>query len=113
MGCRRRRCAVDGPVTVELPRDREGSFEPQIVPKHSRSFDVFDDRILALHAGGLTTRDIQRHLREIYDVTVSEGLISDVTSSIEADVRAWQSRPLEELSPVGYEKMREQDQQAA
>jgi putative transposase len=93
---------VDGPVTVELPRDREGSFEPQIVPKHTRSFDGFDDQILALYAGGLSTRDIQRHLRELYEVTVSEGLISDVTSSIEADVRAWQSRPLEELYVVVY-----------
>jgi putative transposase len=93
---------VDGPVTVELPRDREGSFEPQIVPKHARSFDGFDDQILALYAGGLSTRDIQRHLREMYEVTVSEGLISDVTSSIEADVRAWQSRPLEELYVVVY-----------
>ena len=94
--------AVDGPVTVELPRDRDASFEPQIVPKHVRSFDGFDDQILALYAGGLSTRDIQRHLRELYDVTVSEGLISEVTSSIEADVRAWQSRPLEELYVVVY-----------
>jgi putative transposase len=93
---------VDGPVRVELPRDRDGSFEPQIVPKHARSFDGFDDQILALYAGGMTTREIQRHLRELYDVTVSEGLISDVTSSIEADVRAWQSRPLEELYVVVY-----------
>jgi transposase-like protein len=93
---------VDGPVTVELPRDRDGSFEPQIVPKHARSFDGFDDQILALYAGGMSTRDIQRHLRELYDVTVSEGLISDVTASIEADVRAWQSRPLEELYVVVY-----------
>jgi len=93
---------VDGPVTVELPRDRDGSFEPQIVPKHSRSFDGFDEQILALYAGGLSTRDIQRHLRELYDVSVSEGLISDVTASIEADVRAWQSRPLEELYVVVY-----------
>jgi putative transposase len=93
---------VDGPVTVELPRDRDASFEPRVVPKHARSFDGFDDQILALYAGGLSTRDIQRHLRELYDVDVSEGLISDVTSSIEADVRAWQTRPLEELYVVVY-----------
>jgi putative transposase len=93
---------VDGPVTVELPRDREASFEPRIVPKHSRSFDGFDEQILHLYAGGMTTRDIQRHLRELYEVTVSEGLISEVTSSIEADVRAWQARPLEELYVVVY-----------
>jgi transposase-like protein len=93
---------VDGPVTVELPRDREGSFEPRIVPKHSRSFDGFDEQILALYAGGMTTREIQRHLREIYGVEVSDGLISEVTASIQDDVRAWQGRPLEELYAVVY-----------
>lgn len=92
----------DGPVTVELPRDREGSFEPRIVPKHARSFDGFDEQILALYAGGMTTRDIQRHLRELYGVEVSEGLVSEVTGSIQDDVRAWQSRPLEELYVVVY-----------
>lgn len=93
---------VDGPVRVELPRDREGSFEPRIVPKHARSFDGFDEQILALYAGGMTTRDIQRHLRELYGVEVSEGLVSEVTGSIQDDVRAWQSRPLEELYVVVY-----------
>ena len=56
---------VDGPLSVELPRDRDASFEPQVVPKHARSFDGFDDQILALYAGGMTTREIQRHLREL------------------------------------------------
>src|SRR5439155_9570554 len=93
---------VDGPVTVELPRDREASFEPRIVPKHVRSFDGFDEQILALYAGGMTTREIQRHLRELYGVEVSDGLISEVTGSIQDDVRAWQSRPLEELYVVVY-----------
>ena len=93
---------VDGPVAVELPRDREGSFEPRIVPKHARSFDGFDDQILALYAGGMSTREIQRHLRELYGVEVSDGFISDVTTSIADDVAAWQSRPLDELYPVLY-----------
>ena len=93
---------VDGPVTVELPRDRDASFEPRIVPKHARSFDGFDEQILALYAGGMTTREIQRHLRELYGVDVSDGLISEVTASIQDDVRAWQSRPLEELYVVVY-----------
>jgi putative transposase len=93
---------VDGPLSVELPRDRDASFEPRIVPKHARSFDGFDEQILALYAGGMTTRDIQRHLRELYGVDVSEGLISEVTGSIQDDVRAWQSRPLEELYVVVY-----------
>jgi putative transposase len=93
---------VDGPVTVELPRDRDASFEPRIVPKHGRSFDGFDEQILALYAGGMTTRDIQRHLRELYGVEVSGGLISEVTGSIQEDVRAWQTRTLEELYVVVY-----------
>ena len=93
---------VDGPVMVELPRDRDASFEPRIVPKHARSFDGFDEQILALYAGGLTTREIQRHLRELYQVDVSDGLVSEVTASIQDDVRAWQSRPLDELYVVVY-----------
>jgi putative transposase len=93
---------VDGPLSVELPRDRDASFEPRIVPKHARSFDGFDEQILALYAGGMTTREIQRHLRELYDVDVSDGLISEVTASIQDDVRAWQGRPLEEMYVVVY-----------
>jgi putative transposase len=93
---------VDGPLSVELPRDRDASFEPQVVPKHARSFDGFDDQILALYAGGMTTREIQRHLRELYGVDVSDGLISEVTGSIQDDVRAWQGRPLEELYVAVY-----------
>ncbi len=93
---------VDGPVEVELPRDRDASFQPRIVPKHARSFDGFDDQILALYAGGMTTREIQRHLRDLYGVDVSDGLISEVTSSIQDDVRAWQTRPLEEVYVVVY-----------
>src|SRR5512132_1285755 len=93
---------VDGPLSVELPRDRDASFEPRVVPKHGRSFDGFDEQILALYAGGMSTREIQRHLRELYGVEVSEGLISEVTGSIQDDVRAWQGRPLEELYVVVY-----------
>jgi len=93
---------VDGPVTVGLPRDRGASFEPRIVPKHARSFDGFDEQILALYAGGMTTREIQRHLRELYGVEVSDGLVREVTASIQDDVRAWQGRPLEELYVVVY-----------
>jgi len=93
---------IDGPLSVELPRDRDASFEPRIVPKHARSFDGFDEQILALYAGGMTTREIQRHLRELYGVDVSDGLISEVTASIQDDVRAWQGRPLEELYVVVY-----------
>jgi putative transposase len=101
-GTRKTLRTTDGPVTVELPRDRDATFEPRIVPKHARSFDGFDEQILALYAGGMTTRDIQRHLGELYSVEVSEGLISEVTASIQDDVRAWQSRPLEEVYVVVY-----------
>jgi putative transposase len=93
---------IDGPVRVEIPRDRDASFEPRIVPKHARDFDGFDEQILALYAGGMTTREIQRHLRELYGVDVSDGLISEVTASIQADVAAWQARPLEEVYAVVY-----------
>jgi Transposase, Mutator family len=72
------------------------------VPKHARSFDGFDEQILALYAGGMTTREIQRHLCELYGVDVSDGLISEVTGSIQDDVRAWQSRPLEDFYVVVY-----------
>jgi len=93
---------VDGPLRVELPRDREGSFEPRIVAKHGRSFDGFDSQILALYAGGMTTRDIQRHLRDLYGVEVSEGLVSEATKSVDEDVRAWQARPLDEFYVAIY-----------
>src|SRR5437667_12494877 len=71
---------VDGPVTVELPRDRDASFEPRIVPKHARSFDGFDEQILALYAGGMTTRESQRHLRGLYGVAGSVGLLRQLTA---------------------------------
>lgn len=93
---------VDGPLRVELPRDRDGSFEPRIVPKHERSFSGFDRQILALYAGGMSTREIQRHLRELYGVEVSEGFISEITSAIADDVKAWQSRPLDAFYVVVY-----------
>jgi transposase-like protein len=93
---------VDGPLQVALPRDREGSFEPQIVPKHKRTFDGFDDQILALYAGGMSTRDIQRHLATLYGVDVSDGLISQVTTSVSADLKAWRERTLEPFYAVVY-----------
>jgi putative transposase len=93
---------TDGPLQVLLPRDRDGSFEPRTIPKHARSFDGFDDQILALYAGGMSTRDIRRHLHDLYGVDVSEGLVSDVTTSISDDVKAWQGRPLEQLYVVVY-----------
>src|SRR3954469_17727430 len=86
-----------GEIEVEVPRDREGEFEPKIVPKHQRRFEGFDDKILSMYARGMTTRDIQAHLFEMYRVEVSASLISEVTDAIVDEVRQWQSRPLEPL----------------
>jgi putative transposase len=89
-----------GPVRIDTPRDRDGSFEPTIVRKGQRRFQGFDDKILALYARGLSTRDIEAHLQEIYGVKVGRDLISRVTDAVMDDVRAWQQRPLEDVYPV-------------
>ena len=91
-----------GEVEIEIPRDRQGSFQPQIVPKHERRFAGFDDKILSMYSRGMTTRDIQGHLEEIYSVEVSPTLISEVTDGVMEEVRAWQTRPLEPLYPIVY-----------
>jgi putative transposase len=89
-----------GPVEVCTPRDRKGTFEPQIVRKGQRRFEGFDDKILALYSRGLSTRDIEAHLTEIYGVTVGRDLISRVTDAVRDDVREWQQRPLDDVYPV-------------
>jgi putative transposase len=89
-----------GRVPIKAPRDRNGSFEPQIVRKGQRRFQGFDDKILALYSRGLSTRDIEAHLREIYGVKVGRDLISRVTDAVMDDVRAWQQRPLDDVYPV-------------
>jgi putative transposase len=89
-----------GEVELEVPRDRQGTFEPKIVPKHERRFTGFDDKILSLYARGMTTREIQGHLQEIYGVEVSPSLISEVTDAVLEEVKAWQTRPLEPLYPI-------------
>src|SRR5215831_6431186 len=91
-----------GPVEIRTPRDRKGSFEPQLVRKGQRRFEGFDDKILALYSRGLSTRDIEAHLREIYGVDVGRDLISRVTETVIDDVREWQQRPLEDVYPVLY-----------
>jgi putative transposase len=89
-----------GQVGIDAPRDRDGSFEPQIVRKRQRRFEGFDDKILALYSRGLSTRDIEAHLAEIYGVKVGRDLISKVTDAVMDDVRAWAQRPLEDVYPV-------------
>jgi putative transposase len=92
----------EGAVDVDLPRDREGTFTPLLIPKHERRFTGFDDKILALYARGLTVRDIQAFLREMYAVDVSPDLISTVTDAIVEEVTAWQARPLERVYAVVF-----------
>lgn len=91
-----------GEMEIETPRDRNGEFQPQIVKKGQTRFDGFDDKILALYATGVSTRDIQMHLQEIYGVEVSPDLISKVTDAVSEDVKLWQSRPLEPLYPIVF-----------
>ncbi len=92
----------DGSLDLEVPRDREGTFEPQLIPKHARRFTGFDDKILALYARGLTVREIQAFLAELYAVEVSPDLISTVTDAVHAEVTAWQQRALEPMYPVVF-----------
>jgi len=92
----------DGPIRIEVPRDREGSFEPLLIPKHERRFTGFDDKIVAMYARGMTVREIQGFLAEQYQTQVSAEFISSVTDAVMAEVTAWQSRPLEAMYPVVF-----------
>jgi putative transposase len=84
-----------GPVRIQVPRDRNASFEPKIVPKRQRRLTQVDDMILSLYARGMTTRDIRAHLAEVYGAEVSPALISNVTSVVAEEITAWQTRPLD------------------
>jgi putative transposase len=92
----------DGPVRIEVPRDRQGSFEPLLIPKHERRFTGFDDKIVAMYARGMTVREIQGFLAEQYGTEVSPDFISSVTDEVMAEVTAWQGRPLEPMYPVVF-----------
>jgi putative transposase len=91
-----------GEVTVEVPRDRNGTFEPKLVKKHQRSFKGFDDKILSMYARGMSVRDIQAHLAEIYGTEVSPDLISSVTNAVVEEIQAWQARPLDAVWPIVF-----------
>lgn len=91
-----------GAVEIEVPRDRNGTFEPKLIAKHERRFSGFDSKILSMYARGMTTRDIQAHVEEIYGVEVSPALISQVTDAVMEEVTAWQNRPLEPIYIIVY-----------
>jgi transposase-like protein len=92
----------EGPVRIDVPRDRHGNFEPVLIPKHERRFTGLDDKIIAMYARGMTMREIQAFLEEQYGVEVSPELISTVTDAVMSEVTAWQSRPLEPMYPVVF-----------
>lgn len=91
-----------GKITLQTPRDRNGTFEPQLIPKHQRRVGSLDENILALYAKGMTTRDIQEILHKLYGVEVSHELIAEVTSSIQDEVHAFRTRPLDPVWPIVY-----------
>jgi putative transposase len=91
-----------GELPLEIPRDRHGRFEPQIIAKHQSRWTGFDDKLISLYARGLTVREIQSHLEELYGTEVSPSLISSVTDAVADEVKAWQSRPLEPIYPIVY-----------
>ena len=91
-----------GELPIEVPRDRFGSFEPQLIPKHQTRWSGFDDKIISLYARGMTVREIQAHLQEMYGTEVSPSLISSVTDVVSEEVKAWQARPLDPIYPIVY-----------
>ena len=91
-----------GEMPLETPRDRQGTFEPKIIGKGQTRFTGFDDKIISMYSRGMSTREIQGHLEEIYQVEVSPTLISNVTDAVMEEVKAWQSRPLEAVYPIMY-----------
>ena len=87
-------------IEVQVPRDRNSTFEPVIIPKHEKRTPLFNDQIISMYSFGMSTRDIQRHLQQVYGVEVSPETISNITESVMADVREWQTRPLEKSYPI-------------
>lgn len=91
-----------GSFPIDVPRDRKGTFEPKIIPKGQTRFDGFDDKIISMYSRGMSTRDIQMHLEDMYNVEVSPTLISNVTNEVIIEVKEWQNRPLEAIYPIVY-----------
>ena len=91
-----------GDITLQTPRDRNGTFEPQLIAKYQRRLPGFDDKILALYAKGMTIRDIQDIVKELYGVEVSPTLVSEITADLDAEVTAWRTRRLDAVWPIVY-----------
>jgi len=91
-----------GEIPIEVPRDRRGDYNPQIIKKNQTRFEGFDDKIISMYSRGMTTRDIQEHLKEIYGVDISADLVSSVTDTVISDVTEWQNRPLDSVYPIVY-----------
>ncbi len=91
-----------GDIPIDIPRDRKSEFEPKIIPKHKRRFDGFNDKIISMYGLGMTTRDVQKHLFEIYNVEVSPELISNVTDAIMDDVKEWRNRLIDNMYPIVF-----------
>ncbi|MDG9972174.1 transposase, partial [Achromobacter mucicolens] len=92
----------DGPLKLDIPRDRDGSFAPILIPKHARRFTGFDDKIIAMYARGMSVREIRAFLDEQYGTDVSPEFISSVTDEVMEEVQAWQNRPLDPMLPVVF-----------
>jgi putative transposase len=91
-----------GELPIEVPRDRHGSFEPLLIPKHQTRWTGFDDKVISLYARGMTVREIQAHLEEMYGTEISPSLISSITDAVADEVKAWQARPLDPVYPIVY-----------
>lgn len=92
----------EGTLEVRIPRDRDGTFEPQLIPKRSRRLPGFDEKIIALYGSGMSVRQIQEHVEDLYEVEISRDLICSITDAVLDDVKAWQARPLEAQYPIVY-----------
>ncbi|MGH3853511.1 MAG: IS256 family transposase [Pseudonocardiaceae bacterium] len=93
---------TNGPITIDVPRDRNGTFEPKIVPKRARRLGQIDEMVLSLYSRGMSTRDIEAHLFEVYGVTASRELISNVTDVVVDEIEIWRNRPVDEVYPIVY-----------
>ncbi len=99
---RKRLKGAQGEIEIGVPRDRQASFEPQLIQKHQTRLDGFEDKILTLYARGMTTRDIQAQVQDLYGVEVSPTFISNITEAVMDEVRQWQNRPLDQVYPIVY-----------